>query len=203
MLIVKRYIVPAGTAVSELKENDLTRMGSEYVLWGVSETQQTTKIEEAELTKTLDVAVPSNIPEEAVAALQQDVVYDQDGYLGTLHLDTVTCGDEMREDGTYPATAMYAGTVTRVVDGDLVVELIYAPVQEAAAEPATAPQIPTAPLLVGGVALLAVAGTVGYMVGKKQPNPAPTAEKSEEKPKVYVPANDIVVGAHEEGEDDD
>lgn len=203
MLIVKRYTVPANTQVSDLKESDLTHMGSDYALWGVSETQEVTKMEEAELSKTLDVAVPSNIPEEAVAALQQDVLYDQDGYFGTLHLINVTCTDEMREDGTYPATANYTGTVSRVTEGDLVVELIYAPVAAAPMESNAAPSMPAAVALVGSIALLGGAGFAGYCIGKKHTHAKTIPVESEEKPKVYVPANDIVVGAHEEEDGDD
>ena len=202
-LIVKHYTVPADTQVSDLKESDLTRMGSDYTLWGVSKTQENTKIEEAELSKTLDVAVPSNIPEEAVAALQQDVLYDQDGYFGTLHLVNVTCTDEMREDGSYPATANYTGTVSRVTEGDLVVELIYAPVAAAPVENSSVPGIPAAGILVGSVALLGGAGFAGYCIGKRRSPAEAVPAETEEKPKVYVPANDIVVGAREEDDEDE
>ena len=41
ILIHKLYRVPAGTAVSELREDGITRLGQPYSLWGVMETKET------------------------------------------------------------------------------------------------------------------------------------------------------------------
>ena len=63
ILIHKLYRVPAGTAVSELREDGITRLGQPYSLWGVMETKETGPAEQKDVEQTYTLAVHSNIAE--------------------------------------------------------------------------------------------------------------------------------------------
>lgn len=204
-LVVKEYRVPAGTAVEELEETTISRMGHDYALWGVSEVQEAYTIEECTLQKTSEVAVQSNIPEEAAAQLQDSITYEDNGYSGTLQLVSVTCGDEMQEDGTYKGNAVYSGTVSRRIDGDSLYTLIYAPVPlpEPVQPEVPAPAAPNIPApIAGAVACVILLLMLAFKAfGKKKDTTAPAAE--EVKPKVYIPSDDVVLGAGRHDESDD
>lgn len=210
-LIVKTYQVPDGTDPTALAEPDLSWMGRQYSLWGISRTEERDRVEEIDLTKTYTVSVPSNIPEEAAASVKEAVSYEADGYTGTLVLQILTCGDEMQEDGSYKGTAIYSGTVQRTTQGALCYELLYAPVEhtDAPAAPVestaptesvttqpTAPQLGAEVWLLGGS--LAVFGTVllvctVYGKGRRKETPKQPPAERPAKQKIYVPADDVVL----------
>ena len=105
----------------------------------------------------------------------------------------------MQADGTYAATAVYAGTVTRTGSGVSVFGLIYAPVSSGAAEQAAAAislsEILQLCLIVVGAALFLVLAAL--LATRRKPRKATAAPApAKKKPDVYVPSNDIVIGAH-------
>lgn len=204
VLVVKEYRVPAGTTVNELREDTISRMGRDYQLWGVSEVQDAYTIEEVTLQKTCEVAVQSNIPEEAASQLQSSITYDDNGFAGTLQLISVTCGDEMQEDGTYKGSALYSGPVSRTIEGDIQFTLIYAPVPVFESEVEDVP-MPThqnipAPAIVGLAALLILFGFLIVKLFSINKDKASADSAEEEKPKVYVPSEDVVLGAGKDEE---
>ena len=198
-LIHKLYRVPAGTAVSELREDGITRLGQPYSLWGVMETKETGPAEQKDVEQTYTLAVHSNIAEEARREVKDSIPYEEDEFTGELALSDLSCAEEMQADGTYAATAVYAGTVTRTGSGVSVFELIYAPVSSGAAEQAAAAislsEILQLCLIVVGAALFLVLAAL--LATRRKPRKATAAPApAKKKPDVYVPSNDIVIGAH-------
>ncbi|HJD20573.1 MAG TPA: hypothetical protein H9915_02010 [Candidatus Gemmiger faecigallinarum] len=211
-LIVMRYRVPEGTTADALELDGLTRMGEPYTLWAVTETPEGATIEEKEAEQTFDVSVYSNIPEEARSELRETIDYsDEDGFAGTLTLADLTVSETAQEDGTYIATTRYTGTVSRSLAGDVCYELYYAPVN-APAEPEPVREIPTdVLLLIMLVSLAMFIFTCMLMILRRpvepkarhsaEPKPKAAPPVPPKKQKIYVPANDIVVGG--KGDDDE
>ena len=211
-LIVMRYRVPEGTTADALVDSDLTRMGEPYTLWAVTETPEGGTTEEKDAEQTFDVSVYSNIPDEARNEVKETIDYsDEDGFAGTLTLADLTVSEGPQEDGTYIATTRYTGTVSRSLAGDVRYELFYAPVN-VPAEPEPVQEIPTdVLLLIMLVSLALFIFTCMLMILRRPGEPKPRRE-AESKPKaappappkkqkIYVPANDIVVGG--KGDDDE
>lgn len=207
VLICKRFRVPAGTPVEELAETGLTRLGKEYALWGVTASAEELPPEERQITQTYDVTVSA--PENAWAELKESIVYEEDGFYGELYPVDITCEEEMREDGSYAAVATYAGTVTRPQTGETVYELIYAPVAgEEVQRKDTIPEDVILYLMLGSLGLFMLSCLIMLAARRpaKRKRPAGKAESAAPTPKrtkVYVPNNDIVVGAHPEEDDDE
>lgn len=212
-LIVMRYRVPEGTTADTLKLDDLIRMGEPYALWAVTETPEGNTTEEKDAEQSFDVSVYSNIPDEARNEVKETIDYsDEDGFAGTLTLADLTVSETAQEDGTYIATTRYTGTVSRSLAGDVCYELYYAPVN-APAEPEPVQEIPTdVLLLILLVSLAMFIFTCMLMILRRPAAPRPRRE-AEPKPKtappappkkqkIYVPANDIVVGGKGDEDED-
>lgn len=211
-LIVMRYRVPEGTTADTLELDGLTRMGEPYTLWAITETPEGGTTEEKEVEQTFDVSVYSNIPDEARNEVKETIDYsDEDGFAGTLTLADLTVSETAQEDGTYIATTRYTGTVSRSLAGDVCYELYYAPVT-APAEPEPVREIPTdVLLLIMLVSLAMFIFTCMLMILRHpvepkarhsaEPKPKAAPPAPPKKQKIYVPANDIVVGG--KGDDDE
>ena len=212
-LIVMRYRVPEGTTADALELDGLTRMGEPYTLWGVTETPEGGTTEEKDAEQTIDVSVYSNIPDEAKNEVKETIDYsDEDGFAGTLTLADLTVSETAQEDGTYIATTRYTGTVSRSLAGDVCYELYYAPVN-VPAEPEPVREIPTdVLLLIMLVSLALFIFTCMLMILRRPSAPRPRREAESnpkaappappKKQKIYVPANDIVVGGKGDEDED-
>lgn len=212
-LIVMRYRVPEGTTADALELDGLTRMGEPYTLWAVTETPEGSTTEEKEAEQSFDVSVYSNIPDEARNEVKETIDYsDEDGFAGTLTLADLTVSETAQEDGTHIATTRYTGTVSRSLAGDVCYELYYAPVN-VPAEPEPVQEIPTdVLLLIMLVSLALFIFTCMLMILRRPtaPRPRRAAESNPKaappappkKQKIYVPANDIVVGGKGDEDED-
>lgn len=154
LLVVKQYSVPYGTAVTDLTESGMQWDGSDYTLWGVTQSVEGGVTEEKEVTQDFELSVRSADAETARNDVKESVAYDDEyGFSGSLTLQDITIGETLQADSTYMATAHYAGTVTRTEAGTVHYTLLYAPVS-APVVAATAESGITPALLIMGIAAL-------------------------------------------------
>ena len=129
MLVIKQYNVPYDTAVADLTESGMQWGGSDYTLWGVTQSVEGGVTEEKEVTQDFELSVRSADAETARNDVKESVAYDDEyGFSGSLTLQDITIGETLQADSTYMATAHYAGTVTRTEAGTVHYTLLYAPV---------------------------------------------------------------------------
>jgi len=206
LLVVKQYSVPYGTAVADLTESGMQWDGSDYTLWGVTQSVEGGVTEEKEVTQDFELSVRSADAETARNDVKESVAYDDEyGFSGSLTLQDITIGETLQADSTYMATAHYAGTVTRTEAGTVHYTLLYAPVSApvvaAAAESGITPA-----LLIMGIAcallFIAVLLIITHLL-RKEPSHAAGPAKPTTAPKVYVPSGDIVLGGRNEDEDEE
>ena len=129
LLVVKQYSVPYGTVVADLTESGMQWGGSDYTLWGVTQSVEGGVTEEKEVTQDFELSVRSADAETARNDVKESVAYDDEyGFSGSLTLQDITIGETLQADSTYMATAHYAGTVTRTEAGTVHYTLLYAPI---------------------------------------------------------------------------
>lgn len=206
LLVVKQYSVPYGTVVADLTESGMQWGGSDYTLWGVTQSVEGGVTEEKEVTQDFELSVRSADAETARNDVKESVAYDDEyGFSGSLTLQDITIGETLQADSTYMATAHYAGTVTRTEAGTVHYTLLYAPISVpvvvAAAESGITPA-----LLIMGIAcallFIAVLLIITHLL-RKEPAHAVEPAKTAPAPKVYVPSGDIVLGGRNEDDDGD
>lgn len=204
LLVVKQYSVPYGTVVADLTESGMQWGGSDYTLWGVTQSVEGGVTEEKEVTQDFELSVRSADAETARNDVKESVAYDDEyGFSGSLTLQDITIGETLQADSTYMATAHYAGTVTRTEAGTVHYTLLYAPISVpvvvAAAESGITPA-----LLIMGIAcallFIAVLLIITHLL-RKEPAHAVEPAKTAPAPKVYVPSGDIVLGGRNEDDD--
>ena len=159
LLVIKQYSVPYGTAVSALTESGMQWGGSDYTLWGVTQSVEGGVAEEKEVTQDFELSVRSADAETARNDVKESVAYDDEyGFSGSLTLQDITIGETLQADSTYMATAHYAGTVTRTEAGTVHYTLLYAPVSAPVVVAAAESDITPALLIMGiACALLFIA----------------------------------------------
>ena len=197
LLVVKQYSVPYGTAVADLTESGMQWGGSDYTLWGVTQSVEGGVTEEKEVTQDFELSVRSADAETARNDVKESVAYDDEyGFSGSLTLQA---------DSTYMATAHYAGKVTRTEAGTVHYTLLYAPVSAPVVVAAVESRI-TPALLIMGIAcallFIAVLLIITHLL-RKEPSHAAEPAKSAPVPKVYVPSGDIVLGGRNEVDDEE
>ena len=207
LLVVKQYSVPYGTAVADLTESGMQWGGSDYTLWGVTQSVEGSVTEEKEVTQDFELSVRSADAETARDDVKSSVAYDDEyGFSGSLTLQDITIGETLQADSTYMATAHYAGTVTRTEAGTVHYTLLYAPVSYTPdAVAATESSITPALLIMGIVCALLFIAVLLIITHLLRKAPAHAAEpaKPTTAPKVYVPSGDIVLGGRNEDEDEE
>ena len=180
--------------------------GSDYTLWGVTQSVEGSVTEEKEVAQDFELSVRSADAETARNDVKESVAYDDEyGFSGSLTLQGITIGDTLQADSTYMATAHYAGTVTRTEAGTVHYTLLYAPVSAPVAIATAESGIPPTLLVMGIVCALlfiAVLLIIAYLL-RKEPAHAEEPAKPTPAPKVYVPSGDIVLGGRNEDEDEE
>ena len=212
-LLLKKYRVPEGTDVGTLVEQNLTRLGRPYSLWGVTAVTEDAVEEHQDVEQDFELYVHTNDPDAARAEVKESIDYDANGFTGALTLTDLTCAAEQQVDGTYLAAAHYAGTVTRTQPGSTEYTLYYAPDYEHAGDlPAgDAELVPVQSIAV--VALIAAAVLLAVVLivcmaqrrraGKAAPPAADPDPAPKPRPTVYVPSTDFVPGSDKEDEPDE
>ena len=192
LLVVKQYSVPYGTAVADLTESGMQWGGSDYTLWGVTQSVEGSVTEEKEVTQDFELSVRSADDDEY-------------GFSGSLTLQDITIGETLQADSTYMATAHYAGKVTRTEAGTVHYTLLYAPVSApviaAAAESGITPAL-LVMVIACALLFIAVLLIITHLL-HKEPVHATEPAKSAPAPKVYVPSGDIVLGGRNEDDDEE
>ena len=192
LLVIKQYSVPYGTVVADLTESGMQWGGSDYTLWGVTQSVEGCVTEEKEVTQDFELSVRSADSETARNDVKSSVAYDDEyGFSGSLTLQDITIGETLQADSTYMATAHYAGTVTRTEAGTVHYTLLYAPVSVPVVVAATAESGITPALLI-----------ITHLL-RKEPAHAAEPAKPAPAPKVYVPSGDIVLGGRNEDDDEE
>ena len=206
LLVVKQYSVPYGTAVADLTESGMQWGGSDYTLWGVTQSVEGSVTEEKEVTQDFELSVRSADAETSRNDVKESVAYDDEyGFSGSLTLQDITIGETLQADSTYMATAHYAGKVTRTEAGTVHYTLLYAPVSAPVVVAAVESRI-TPALLIMGIAcallFIAVLLIITHLL-RKEPSHAAEPAKPAPAPKVYVPSGDIVLGGRNEDDDEE
>ena len=101
MLVIKQYNVPYDTAVADLTESGMQWGGSDYTLWGVTQSVEGGVTEEKEVTQVFELSVRSADAETARNDVKESVAYDDEyGFSGSLTLQDMTIGDgTLRRNG--------------------------------------------------------------------------------------------------------
>lgn len=205
LLVVKQYSVPYGTAVADLTESGMQWDGSDYTLWGVTQSVEGGVTEEKEVTQDFELSVRSADAETARNDVKESVAYDDEyGFSGSLTLQDITIGETLQADSTYIATAHYAGKVTRTEAGTVHYTLLYAPVSSPVIAAAAESGITPALLIIGiacALLLIAVLLIITHLLRKEPAHAAAPAKPAV--PKVYVPSGDIVLGGRNEDDDEE
>ena len=99
MLVVKQYSVPYGTAVADLTESGMQWDGSDYTLWGVTQSVEGGVTEEKEVTQDFELSVRSADAETARNDVKESVAYDDEyGFSGSLTSQDITIGETLQAD---------------------------------------------------------------------------------------------------------
>ena len=102
MLVIKQYNVPYDTAVADLTESGMQWGGSDYTLWGVTQSVEGGVTEEKEVTQDFELSVRSADAETARNDVKESVTYDDEyGFSGSLTLQDITIGETLQADSTY------------------------------------------------------------------------------------------------------
>lgn len=205
LLVVKQYSVPYGTAVADLTESGMQWGGSDYTLWGVTQSVEGSVTEEKEVTQDFELSVRSADAETSRNDVKESVAYDDEyGFSGSLTLQDITIGETLQADSTYMATAHYAGKVTRTEAGTVHYTLLYAPVSApviaAAAESGITPAL-LVMVIACALLFIAVLLIITHLLRKEPAHAADPAKPAV--PKVYVPSGDIVLGGRNEDDDEE
>ena len=86
LLVVKQYSVPYGTVVADLTESGMQWGGSDYTLWGVTQSVEGGVTEEKEVTQDFELSVRSADAETARNDVKESVAYDWRNFAGRQHL---------------------------------------------------------------------------------------------------------------------
>ena len=110
LLVVKQYSVPYGTVVADLTESGMQWGGSDYTLWGVTQSVEGGVTEEKEVTQDFELSVRSADAETARNDVKESVAYDDEyGFSGSLTLQDITIGETLQADSTYISARQVGG----------------------------------------------------------------------------------------------
>ena len=73
LLVIKQYSVPYGTVVADLTESGMQWGGSDYTLWGVTQSVEGCVTEEKEVTQDFELSVRSTDSETARNDVKESV----------------------------------------------------------------------------------------------------------------------------------
>lgn len=133
MLVIKQYNVPYDTAVADLTESGMQWGGSDYTLWGVTQSVEGGVTEEKEVTQDFELSVRSADAETARNDVKESVAYDDEyGFSGSLTLQDITIGETLQADSTYMAKLTYQIFSVWVCDSNADTDCIQADPDDAA-----------------------------------------------------------------------
>ena len=84
--------------------------GSDYTLWGVTQSVEGGVTEEKEVTQDFELSVRSADAETARNDVKESVAYDDEyGFSGSLTLQDITIGETLQADSTYISARQVGG----------------------------------------------------------------------------------------------